>query len=138
MKLTEFEEVKYPSRRPWLLLGALAIIVAVLLVRYVSGRSRPAAEAPIVISQTEGAPSQAEPAAKALTPGAEPSGASPQVAERLEKARLLEEQGGLAEARRILQDVLRASLSTEERYAVETRLGRINPALVLSPEPASS
>ncbi|MCE9615011.1 MAG: L,D-transpeptidase family protein [Lentisphaerae bacterium] len=149
--------VRYPKRRPWLVLFVVVAVGAFLFWRQMRtphvapdapspGSGAPSAGSPVtaepaaVISAGAIPPTQATSASPAVVPATAPPAAGPNLSRLLQQARdaeALEAQdpGALAEARRHYLDVLKLGVNPTMRKDVEERLGRINTSLALSPLP---
>jgi lipoprotein-anchoring transpeptidase ErfK/SrfK len=128
MLSSDMEELKFPHRRPWLLLVVLLIGAGVLLIRSRSGTGG-RASAPESVRPEAADKTAKRPATPAVT------NAPSQGDGLLAAAQASEARGALVEARRAYLDLLKQPASPTVRAEAENRLGRIDIELINSPAP---
>lgn len=158
INLTEFDEVKYPNRKPWLWLLIVALLMVGLGVRYLRPKPSPAdTRAPAAAAEAV-APAPAAAPASAAAPGPAaaaapaPQASSPPrqkpaadsalllpvlstgaVSKIVYDALTFEKQGELVKARDLYRRLLHSGIDDKTREAAETGVGRINIELVNTP-----
>lgn len=136
MRLGEIEEVRYPNRRPWLILVLLLAAGAVYFYRTQRQKRadrRPPAEVEQVSGTEPGAAADAP--RRKDTPSGPANGPHVDVTAALAEARAAEDGGERLRARGLYLQVLKARPAPGVRRAVEERLGELHMRLVASPEP---
>jgi LysM repeat protein len=144
MKVGQFDDLKYPRRRPWLIIILLVVVGIVVFQCYERrGRTRgkwfvpacgekPAPSTAPANGVTNSVPSaQMKPEFNA--PPTRPSHPEAGVVQRLSAAKALEAQGDLVGARTNYVEILRETQNDAIRRDVELLLGRINVELVTTP-----
>ncbi len=140
--LQEIDGIRYPKRRPLLVLlvvVALTGMVLWLIMRQPS-EPRPKRERKAPAAVVESTSPAVAPAGRAASPPVVAAPPSPAIAALLQQARQAESQApqrpeALAEARRLYLEALKGPLDAANRTDVETRLGRVNVELAFSPLP---
>jgi lipoprotein-anchoring transpeptidase ErfK/SrfK len=133
MNFREPEEFKFPTRRPWLLLVVLLVVGSLVFVRY---RHEHAAAPGVAAAPAAPARGVTAPERRTQAPGPAapvPLAAAPEASAQLARARAYESQGALAAARPLYLKALACPASPAEKADIETRLGRIDAELVLTP-----
>ena len=121
MKVRDFDEMRVPSRRPWIIVVVI-VIVGVGLFRYFAGRDTEKSREPLPVEEIiSGEPAEREPVA--------PS----DVNEVLAEAREMETEGELGLARKKYMSLLDEGLPARVRRDAEGRVGTINIQLVMTP-----
>ena len=136
LKGKNFDDFKYPRRKPWLLLVVLLVIGLVILQHY-RGKGAPKEEAEQVepdaletVVAIEG-PGQVPPPVAPIDEGER---LSPEMVTRLMvRGQALERAGDLVGSRIAYARALRNAPDHKTRDEAETRLGEVNVALVTTP-----
>jgi lipoprotein-anchoring transpeptidase ErfK/SrfK len=146
MKPGEFDDLKYPRRRPWLIIILLVFIGVVVFQCYERrGRTRgnwfaqgwgekpvpstAGANGPTNTNIVVATPAKPESVASPARPAHPESG----VVQLLSTAKVLEEQGDLVGARTKYTEILRETQNDAIRRNVELLLGKINVELIMTP-----
>jgi lipoprotein-anchoring transpeptidase ErfK/SrfK len=147
MKPGEFDDLKYPRRKPWLIIILLVFVGVVVFQCYERrGRTRGnwfvpgwGAKPTPSTAEAKGPPTNgvaaapAKPDAVAPAVPARRSQPDAGVVELLSAARVLEEQGDLVGARTKYAEILRDAKNDAIRRDLELRLGKINVELITTP-----
>lgn len=133
MSFREPEEFKFPTRRPWLLLVVLLVVSGLVLARY--RHARPVGQEPEAPARATTAEPLAVPQQAPRSTYSVPAEPAPEVSAVLARAKALEQQGGLPDARQQYLRALSFPLSPAVQAEVEARLGRIHAELALTPAP---
>jgi len=134
------EEFKRPARSPWLLLGVVVVLVAVVFgvragcVGYARMKVKRAEAAAQAASEQPAATAAPEAVVESATAPSVP--ASPAAAALLAEAAALEKAGDLVGARTKYLALLAAATDAKTRDIAEKGLGAVNPALYISTLPA--
>jgi lipoprotein-anchoring transpeptidase ErfK/SrfK len=138
VKAKDFDELRQPSRKPWLLI-LLIILLAVVVVQRCRRRPAPEQEenvlAPESAGQVESPPDdpgkRSEGTDRKESVDRKPLDRSVTVESALKQ----EQAGNLVRARNMYLQLLGAGKSASEKDRIERRLGRVNIELVMTPRP---
>lgn len=152
LPLQDLDNIRYPRRRPWVLVVIVAAVVAIWFWRENFVAEQPAAEQqqPAAVKDVQlPRVSMATPAVEGAlreTAGTSTLGQSEAVASRPAamqlvqqgreaEGRVAQDSSASAKARRLYLDALKAGVDAPTRGDIEDRLGRINVNLAFSPLP---
>ena len=136
MTVKDFDDFKYPSRKPWLLLIIVAAAIIVFLLKRADFPRRTGEEAPaddiVAVDATD--------VTATVSTDVQPSVSPENAAELMKRARACEARGendvaALQEARELYYQLLDLPLPRSTRSEVEVRLGALNVQMLLSPLP---
>jgi lipoprotein-anchoring transpeptidase ErfK/SrfK len=144
--IAEAENYRFPSRKPWLILLALILAGWVGWELWARRSTKPEVQPEKLPQASQGAvipvatPAAQKPAAHAL-PVQDPKKAAPAAAPaddwdaEYQKATAVEAAGNAIEARRAYERLLASANDPARKADIESRLGKINMALIFSPTP---
>lgn len=134
MNLNDIDEFKPPNRKPWLILVVLILAGFAFLyreeIRQMGSTTKKRSNGD-VISIPQPVKMIEKPVG--VTQGQKPAPKMSESAKLLEQAKKLESERKYVDARKSYQDLLKISLEAPLRTDVETRLGKLNTDLILTP-----
>lgn len=134
MNLNDIDEFKPPNRKPWLILVVLILAGFAFLyreeIRQMGSTTKKRSNGD-VISIPQPVKTIEKPVG--VTQGQKPAPKMSESAKLLEQAKKLESERKYVDARKSYQDLLKISLEAPLRTDVETRLGKLNTDLILTP-----